>query len=343
MALLDYSKRLRNLQTRKFSQELNESALSESFTRFDIPENVKYMMESMRPIDKKYNDITLQASENVKNHLEKGLNLHFTRDYRTQGSVVCNTNIQLHSDIDLLSIIGRYHFLPPNVNPTNPYTDSDPKIDIEQLRNQATTIMKAKYDDVDTTGSKTIRIYNKNLRRHVDIVFAYWYHSEEYLRNKTEYYRGVQFYDFHARERVTKPDFPFAHIQNVNFKGNMTNDGSRRCIRLLKNIVADSDGSIDLTSFQLTTIVHSIDNMKVRYQPGFDGKIAAAVSQELGTLIELPTYRRGVKSPNGTEYPLADDGVVPELQKLKADLDRLLVDTAEELGGQVMNKAILSY
>jgi hypothetical protein len=342
MATLNYSKRLNNLQARKFDSTLNESALSKAFDSFDMPENLKYLMESMRPIDKKYNDNTLQASDNVRNHLERELKLHFGRDYRTQGSVICNTNIQLHSDIDLLSIIARYAYLHPEVPNNNPYNDSVPEVDIEQLRTQAIKIMKATYDTVDDSGAKSIWIYNKNLRRKVDIVFAYWYNTTDYYKNSDEYYRGVQLYDFHERQRQGA-DYPFAHIQSVNGKGNSTNDGSRRGVRLLKNLKADSDQKIDLSSFQLTTIVHSIENTRLQYRLGSEWNIGKVVSEEMNTLIEIPTYRKQVKSPNGTENPFLDDNTVAEIKKLKADLDELLVDTAQEVQSPVLMKAMLSY
>jgi hypothetical protein len=342
MTTLNYGKRLSNLQARKFDQTLNESALSKSFDSFGMPENLKYLLESMRPIDIKYNDITLQASDNVRTHLERELKLHFGRDYKTQGSVICGTNIQLHSDIDLLSIIARYHYLPANFPVPNPYTESDPKVDIEQLRDQATKIMKSKYDDVDTTGAKSIWIYNKNLRRKVDIVFAYWYNSAQYLEDKSEYYRGVQLYDFPAGERQG-PDYPFANIQNINLKGNNTYDGSRRGIRLLKNLKADSDHKIELSSFQLTTIVHTIENSRLQYKVGSEWNIAKAVSEEMNILIEVPTYRKQVKSPNGNENPFSDDKTVAEIKRLKADLDELLADTAKEVQSPILMKTLLTY
>jgi hypothetical protein len=342
MARLNYSKRLNNLQARKFDGILNESALSKRFDSFEMPENLKYLLESMRPIDRKYNDITLQASDNVRNHLERDLKLHFDRDYRNQGSVVCGTNIQLHSDIDLLSIIARYHYLPANVPVPNPYTESDPKIDIEQLRDQVTKIMKLKYDEVDSTGEKSIWIYNKNLRRKVDIVFAYWYNSEPYIQHNVEYYRGVQLYNFPTRERKNE-DYPFANIQNINQKGDYTNDGSRRGIRLLKNLKADSDEKIDLSSFQLTTIVHSIDNSKLQYMLGSEWNITKAISQEMGILLDDPAYRRQVKSPNGMEHPFLDERTVGEIKKLKADVDELLTDTAQEAKSPILMKAMSIY
>ena len=342
MATLNYTRRLGNLQNRKFDISLNESALSKSFDSFEMPQNLKYLLESMRPIDKRYNEITLQASENVKNHLERELRLHFGRDYRTQGSVVCGTNILLHSDIDLLSIIARYFYLHPSLPNNSPYNDSDPKIDIEELREQVTKIMKSIYEQVDTSGSKSISIFNKHLKRKVDIVFAYWFNSVQYDQHGDEYYRGVQLYDFSAKEKAS-PDYPFAHIQSVNSKGSATNDGSRRGIRLLKNLKVDSDQKIDLSSFQLTSIVHSIDNSKLMYGVGADWNIAKAISQEMNTLIEIETYRKQAKSPNGTEYPFYADNTVSEMKKLKADLDELLIDTAREIQSPALNKALLTY
>ena len=54
---LDYDKRLQNLSTRRFDNELNESVLSKSFSNYNIPKNIKYLMESMSKIDNKYNEL----------------------------------------------------------------------------------------------------------------------------------------------------------------------------------------------------------------------------------------------------------------------------------------------
>lgn len=342
MATLDYKKRLSNLQTRKFSQMLNESALSNSFEKADIPGNVKYFYESMRAIDAKYNAKTIEAANRVQSHLEEGLRLHFGRDYRTQGSIKTETNIKVYSDFDLLTIIARYVYLHPEVVNDSPYNESDPKLDIEQLREQSTTILKQKYDDVDTSGAKSIAIVNKALNRKVDVVFAYWYETNEYRNTHEEYYRGVQLFDFTTRTRIT--DYPFAHIANVNYKGNSTNNGSKRGIRLLKNLKADADQPIDLSSFQLTTIVHSVEDENVKYAgPGSELSIAKSISRQMNTVIEIPTYRKQIKSPNGTEFPLSNDKCVAEMKRLKEDLDTLIEDTEREMHSIVLTKALMTY
>jgi hypothetical protein len=328
MATLNYQTRLAKLQSRRFDPGLQRVMLSESFRRSDIPEDVKYLIESMRPIDKDYNDRTIKAADNVQTHLENGLNVHFARAYRTQGSVRTGTNIKAHSDIDLLTIINRYHY--PESHPTVPYTASVPQDDIQELRKQATLILESKYDDVDADGESCVSIFNKSLYRKVDIAFGFWYNTDDYDRTNDEYYRGIYLHKHPSCAR--KQDFPFAHLHNVNLKGDTTADGSRRGVRLLKNLRADSDTEFQhLKSFQITTIVHSIDNGQLHYRPGQELPIAHAISGELTRLIDSPAYRQSVKSPNGTEKPLAKEGIEKELILLKTDLDTLIEDATKDI------------
>lgn len=337
---INYEKRLQNLRDRRFDNELNESILTKSFSSTSIPKNIKYLMESMVRIDKKYNDKTIEAANRVQKHLENGYDLHFLRAYRTQGSVTTSTNIKVHSDFDLLAIVDRYHFTGIGVPNNNPYTDSNPNSDIKSLRSQSERIMKEVYDEVDKTGKKSISIFNKSLNRKVDIVFCFWYNSKKYEETSSEYYRGIYLYDFTNDTKIL--DYPFAHISQVNTKGDNTNDGSRKGIRLLKTLKADSSENINLSSFHLTTIVHSINDKELYYQRGKEINIAKALSIQLQELIINGEYRRNVESPNGTEKPLKDD-TVSEMKKIKADLDELISDVHKELYLGYFEKGQLIY
>ncbi|SFO79682.1 hypothetical protein SAMN04488519_1177 [Algoriphagus ornithinivorans] len=273
--------------------------------------------------------------------MQDNLNLHFNRAYKTQGSVITNTNIKVHSDFDLLTIIDRYHYNQPGVENSSDYTESNPDDDILELRTQSTKIMKNIYDEVDTSGKKGISIFNKSLNRKVDIVFCFWYHSKKYIETKDEHYKGIYLYEFPVKRKIL--DYPFAHINNVNYKGDTTNDGARKGIRLLKNLKADADSKIDLTSFHLTTIVHSIEDNHLNYNLGNELLIAKSISDKMNILINDPARRKEVKSPNGTENPLEDDKVVPEIKKIKEDLDTLIIDTAKELNSPTVKRILLNY
>jgi len=335
---IDYEKRLQNLSARRFDNVLNESTLTKSFSSNTIPRNIKYLMESMVRIDGKYNEKTIEAANRVQRHLENGYDLHFARAYRTQGSVTTSTNIKVYSDFDLLTIIDRYHFPGIGVPNLNPYTDSNPNPDIKNLRSQSEKIMEDIYDEVDKTGKKNISIFNKSLNRKVDIVFCFWYNSKIFEETSNEYYRGIYLFDFTKEEKIL--DYPFAHIGQVNTKGDNTNDGSRKGIRLLKTLKADAD--IDISSFHLTTIVHSISDNELYYHRGKEINIAKAVSNHLEKLINNREYRGSIESPNGTEKPLKDD-IVAGMKKIKADLDELITDVHKELYLGYFEKGELMY
>jgi len=341
MAVLDYNRRLANLQSRKYDPGLREYAVTNKFSASDIPADVKYLFESMKAIGEKYNAKTIQAAENVKTHLERDLKLHFARAYRTQGSVRTNTNIRVHSDFDLLTIIDKYFY--PQTSTGITYTESEPNTDIEDLRRQATSIMKAQYDKVDDKGEKCITIENQNLNRKVDIVFAFWYNPDNYRDSNDEYYRGVYLYNF--EEKTKHRDFPFATIHNVNYKGEQTYDGMRKGIRLLKNLKADSDTEFKLLkSFQLTSIVYQIESNLLMYNAGDELRIATVVSEQLKKLINDPIYRVALSSPNGVEKPLYSPDTVPEMVKLKADLDLLIEDASKDIARSYnLQRTVLSY
>lgn len=338
MASINYSQRLTNLQARKYDTELKESQISKSFSTREIPENIKYLIESTRKIDSKYNAKTIEAANRVQKHLEYGLNLHFSRAYRTQGSVITATNIKVHSDFDLLAIVDRYHFNAPNIPVTSPYTASEPRDDIKELRSQSVKILKGIYEEVDDSGEKCVSIYNKSLGRKVDVVFGFWYNTDDYEKTKSEYYRGIKF------SPTGNPDFPFAHLHNVNYKGDTTVDGSRKAIRLLKNLRADSENNIELLKgFHFTSVIHSIENALLKHPNASDLGIAKTSSDELRNLIDNSSYRKSVKSPNGTETPFFRDEFVNELSLIKEDLDELIYDCSKEIQSSAIQKALLTY
>jgi hypothetical protein len=70
--------------------------------------------------------------------------------------------------------------------------------------------------------------------------------------------------------------------------------------------------------------------------------LANNISQQLNNLINNPTYRKSIQSPNGTEYPLTDD-CVKEMEKMKEELDILVRDGYLEMKSSSLQRTINSY
>src|SRR6476469_9246023 len=145
MATLDYKKRLQNLAARRFDPTLQKSLVTESFQKSEIPEDLKYLAESMQSIEISYNQKTITAADNAKAHLVRDLSLNFLIEYRYQGSVMTKTNIKTHSDIDLLAIIGAYYYH-DNSTTENPYT-GDADADIQSMHKQIKSVLEKQYDE----------------------------------------------------------------------------------------------------------------------------------------------------------------------------------------------------
>ena len=50
-----------------------------------------------------------------------------------------------------------------------------------------------------------------------------------------------------------------------------------------------------------------------------------------------------MKSPKGKENPFSDDKIVTELEKIKEDLDTLILDTAKEINSPTVRRILLKY
>ena len=212
----NYTQRLDKLKKRRTDDGLIQKAyLSESFSKSEFGESVKYTLESMKPIEASYTQNTILASEKVQANLTKGfVEKSLSVTYRHQGSVETDTSIKLHSDIDLLVITEKYHSLEHPLVPANPY-QGDPLSDLKELRTESYSILNSVYKQVDDSKPKAIQVFPTDPKRKVDVVVANWYDSVDYsnaLRN--EKLRGIHIYD--KKQHTRQIDFPFLHISKVN-------------------------------------------------------------------------------------------------------------------------------
>ena len=99
----DYDKRLESLNKRRYDDTIRKAVLSDSFFSASYGKTTKYVLESMKEIDPNYTKNTYEASSKIQSHLQKGLSTDsISVEFEHQGSVPMNTNIKLHSDIDLV-------------------------------------------------------------------------------------------------------------------------------------------------------------------------------------------------------------------------------------------------
>ncbi len=329
----NYTKRLENLKKRRTDDGIIQKAyLSESFAKAEFSESVKYALESMKPIEASYTKNTILASEKVQANLTKGfVEKKLSVTYRHQGSVETDTSIKLHSDIDLLVITEKYHSLEPPLVPASPY-QGDPLADLKELRTESYSILNSVYKQVDDSKAKAIQVFPTDPKRKVDVVVANWYNSVDYSNTYgSEKLRGIHIYD--KKKHSRQADFPFLHITKVNEKDTNVNGGLKKLIRLLKTLKVDADYDINLTSFEITSMLYDmslISLIKSEYQSLM---LLPEASKQLDKIITEKSYREALQSPNGKElvFGINTEKII-EIKKLKLELDELIQDITEELG-----------
>lgn len=255
-------------------------SFSEELSAISYNDVLVYIRMAMKGVEPEYTQKSKEAGERVKGHLKDLEQVSF--EY--QGSVMTNTHIKGHSDIDLLVLSEKFYrydaagsqrfindsslrggLKPGQVNNLlnevsgSSYTGDGLK-DLRDLRLNSEGILTYTYEICDIRNSKAIKITNKSLNRDVDVVVANWYDDVVSIINDKGEYRGIQVYnkDLHSREL---PDYPFLSISRINQRSADTNGRLKRMIRFLKNIKADSGKAdqVKLSSFDFNAICYDID------------------------------------------------------------------------------------
>lgn len=329
----NYTQRLEKLKKRRLDENLEKAILSRSFSDITIGESVKYALEAMSEIDRAYTNNTYLASENIQGNLISGLKKsNLTVEFRHQGSIQTNTHIKVHSDIDILVFTDKYISLDPPLTPAFPY-QGDPLADLKELRQKCFEILNSTYNQVDNTKPKSIQVFPTKPKRKVDVVVCSWLDTPDYERTQAEIYRGVRVYN--KEEHSRSKDYPFLHIARVNEKDNYVGGGLRKLVRLLKTLKADADYEINLSSFEITSCIYSMENQALTKPTHQQQLLLKEASSHLAKLIDNKSYRESLMSPNGKEVVFgSSESKLVELKKLKLELDELIQDINEELANQ---------
>lgn len=282
----------------------------------------KYIKAAMSEVDQHYTQITLDAGDAVKRQLnakQTGIS------YEYQGSVMTRTHIRGVSDIDLLTLtnkfedteltkvidilesynlISHYSFtsqqrLQQFREDFSRYTgDSDAELMALRLNNES--ILRTEYSQCDISNAKSIKIHHQHYNRDVDVVTANWLVTvDSIINNNDKTYKGVKVFD--KEKRATLPaDYPFLSIKLINDRSADTGGRLKKMIRFLKNVVADSDKTINLHSFEINAICYACPPQD--YKDMYYLDLAYYIWRWMYNLHQDKVRLDALKSVDGSEY-----------------------------------------
>lgn len=319
---MNIQQRLERLAQRRTDPALFEAQAKsyENYRNLNVPEAVKYIIGSMQPIDARYTERTIEQGKRVRDQLEKRLASGV--EYRFQGSVLNDTHIKQHSDIDLLVFVEKFTFVKKPLAPRNPY-QGDSVQDLRDLRSETKAALESAFPavTVDDSGSRSIEMSGGSLARNVDVVPAAWLDTMEYDQTEDEVHRGVKV--FNKTNGTFAANYPFKNAAEIDTKDRRCGGGMRKATRFLKTLKADSDSEMP-SSYDLASIVWNMPDASLSYGMPWDLKIFFGCRDFVRRLVEDPEFRGSLYVPDGSRKVFANGHTtVDQASALLADIDQL--------------------
>jgi hypothetical protein len=176
-----------------------------------------------------------------------------------------------------------------------------------------------------------------SLRRKMDVVISNWWHSVEYQKNSIPVYMGIQIYDSKANVRIENN--PFLHNHRIDERDRRLNGNVRKVARLLKSLKYDADSSVDISSYDITSIAWVMPDDFMRAANGEELKLLENARFFLKWLLDNDTHRESFFVPNGMRKIFGGDGASvaglralhKEVQDLVDDINRGFARTMRKL------------
>jgi hypothetical protein len=319
--------RVAKLRARRTDPLIKVAGMREVYDRISEDEAVRYAVGAMQPIDPEYTQNTFEEGERVKSQLDRGLNQPFTTaEFEYQGSVTNDTHIKAHSDIDLLTLhAGFYTIQPPGV-PAFVY-QGDVIADLRNLRASSANVLRSAFPKVtvDDSAGKSISLQGGSLRRKIDVVISNWWDTAEYQNSGIPFHRGIHIFDSKANARIENR--PFLHNVKIDERDRAHNGNVRKVARLLKSLRYDADTKVDVSSYDIVSIVYQMPEPLMRPGRGDELLLVENARWYLQYLLDNDPYRTSLKVPNDMRPIFCEAGASLEgLKQLHAEVQDLVND-----------------
>ncbi|MFH1495089.1 MAG: hypothetical protein ABIG70_09870 [Pseudomonadota bacterium] len=343
--MADYTQKLANMRNRRTSLDSGGIAamsaafreatlLTESYEQRGKTGAIKYALGAMQQLEPKYTEISISEGERVRNQLETGLrNASIPATFDYQGSVPLNIHIRFSSDIDLLALHDRFVTFDSTSRYAGGYTPKliNPLVEVWKLRQQCESILDLKFPTakVDKSGAKSISLSGGSLQRKVDVVPSHWHDTAAYQCSQQKHDREVRILDKDAPALLANR--PFLHMKHIEEKDKLTVGGTKKAIRLLKNLKRDSSRDIGLTSYDIAALIWHCNNTTLTVPSYLELSLIAAIQNYLQYLADNPNFAFSLDVPDLSRKIFDSLEKFQALKLLKAEVDQLAIDIFTEL------------
>lgn len=296
----------------------------------------RYAIGAMQAVGKKYTEVSVATGKRVADQLRERLGkAGINAEFELQGSVPLDVHIKGVSDVDVLAITKdflTYRISGPKAQSggyTGPTQRSSSEV-LKELRSQIEVDLDNAFPSakVDKTGAKAVKVSGASLPRSVDVVPAHWYDTEAYQTSGRRADRAVTIYN--KKTGQTIDNWPFLHIERVASRCDNIKGGLRKAIRLCKNVKADSDRDIQLSSYDIAAVMYHANTNALRMGQFSDLAVLSETQRHLDALYQDQVTARTLLVPDGSRAIFDSAEKIGWLYQLSLEMDELLDNVYKE-------------
>lgn len=303
-------------------------SVAESYRKKTNSSSFQYALVSMQQVDAEYTAISYREAERLAKQIHTGLQKRGTEvTVELQGSLPLNVHLRRISDVDMLVLPSDFLIFDRTGVAASTYTASTNTAAsrITSLRTECCTVIRSAFPaaNVDDSGAKCITVSEGSLLREIDVVPSVLYETENYQRTRNDEDRGIQIYDKKAQAVIT--NYPFKVRALINAKEVRTGGGCKKAIRLLKNMKEDSDTSIQLSSFNIMSLVYAMQDAQLVHYSFHEGKIVASLQDWFSKLAHDEAFLRRLDTVDGSRKIVQSQADVVAVSQMSDELSSLVV------------------
>jgi hypothetical protein len=326
---INYREALANMRLRR----LGADAVTAKYELYETKKTdvaTRYTLGAMQQVDPEYTRVSVEEGNRVSSQLDAGLSVSVSFEY--QGSVPLNTHIKSVSDIDLLVIHeGFFIYDTKGVKAPRYKGGYESLPTVRELRKECETVLTEAYPaaEVDVNGAISISLSGGSFRRKVDVVPANWYDTIAYQLYEHKHLREIYVLDKYTLEQ--RKNSPFIFMHQIHQKDKITQGGTKKVIRLLKNVKNDCYREIELSTYDITSLVWHMPNEKLNLSTESELGLLANVQKYLDLLCRNKEYTKGLDTPDGSRKIIDSDEKFEWLSELSFEVNEMTAAVYKEI------------
>ncbi len=311
--MTNYQTKIAQISDRKAS---NRGSINKSIKWVD------YVIEAMQPMSNTITSTMIHDCNKLENTLNEAyLMQDICADFMITGGTIFNTHISENGTIDLLVIYKGFGKDEQSFN-----LDKNIYQELIVLRNYTYKKLKILYPEaqIDDSLPLALKLSNTSWLNNYYLYFGIQYSTLTTASGFSLFSKQVKIFNKNSG-KLTNCD-PIKSLFEINKKDGMISGNIKSLIRILKNLKADSDLKEQLSGYEITSIIFSMEKILLKNPPGQILFLLLECNLFLKKIFDDPFLRRSIRSAdNNLVFNEPNEELLLEkIRNLKIILENLL-------------------